>query len=133
MLPTSKDVLVYRAYSEYDGCDAISADDVAAGTGWERSHVIALLQALQDDGVGEYRIGRRGQPTRLVLGTSIDSEAGGQAASEFEAPEPLNHDSVTYPIRLEGDRVATLVLPGRLTVADADRIATLLKALALDD
>ena len=92
-----------------------------------------VLEQLAAAGCGEFRVGRRGWPTRLDW--SIDAIAAGKVAKgeavEVEAPKDgqlrPNMTEVEFPLR--DDLVVSMVLPKDLTEKEAERLSTFLRSL----
>ena len=94
-----------------------------------------VLQGLADRGCGDFRIGRRGWPTRIdwkVSAIDTGKAARGEVdevAERAPGEEPLaaNMQEVEFPLR--DDLRLSFQLPKDLTEKEADRIAKFLMAL----
>ena len=93
----------------------------------------SVLEQLADAGCGEFKVGRRGWPTRLDW--SLDAIVAGKVAKgepiDVEASKDgglaPNMTEVDFPLR--DDLVVTLVLPKDLSEKEAERLSTFLRSL----
>jgi len=106
----------------------------------KKSDLIATFRKLEDLGCGQYVEGRHGWPSRFVW--SVGSLSVCQAASgETSVVEPLlkadeasaETESLTHTFNLRADLPVGFTLPIDLTVGEAERLATFMKTLPLED
>ncbi|HVA49689.1 MAG TPA: hypothetical protein VNH11_25205 [Pirellulales bacterium] len=126
-----------------------SVDSLGA-SGIDRRTAINVLRAFADNGCGEFRVGRRGQPSRLIwLHPAIDvaREAAGGAASPTQnnshpqLPAIIPHRTsaeASEVVRMIEQRVrvrpgveAVIRIPEDLTQAEAEKLAGIVTNLWL--
>ena len=101
--------------------------------GTDRATVVAFLKSCEEKGLGWFRNGRRGHPSR-ILWNKKPHEVG--ADVPFDTPAnggrglPVRTVSVEVPVR--PGVVAKLAVPEDLSSAEADRIIEFVKRLPLD-
>jgi hypothetical protein len=111
-------------------------------TGLERDQVREVMKKLEGVGAGEYRIGRRGKPTRFLWTVAsrefAESLTSGNTTrpsvvptSGFPHVDPSMPASPTFShvFQLRADLRVKIELPQDLTPAEAERLATFVKSL----
>jgi len=92
-----------------------------------------VLEQLAAAGCGEFKVGRRGWPTRLAWNVDaiLAGKAGRGESVDMESPKDgglaPNMTEVAFPLR--DDLVLTLVLPKDLSDKEAERLSTFLRSL----
>jgi len=131
------------------GRNVTEVDSLMESTGLDRWEVIHVLKALDEAGCGQFLAGRRGHQSRFQWAVSLvdagkaakgvdvvveplerTDEASSQFTAEAQAPEAPSQFEHQYQLR-PGYRVV-LTLPIDLTVTEANRLATFIKTLPLD-
>lgn len=110
-----------------------------------RSDVVGALKQFDRLGAGNFKIGRRGQPSRIEWGsppTELGRLAVGRealAATEASNPRRKRRDDGAEPVRtithqymLRPDLHIEINLPDNLTSAEAERLAGFIKTLPFD-
>ena len=113
----------------------------AAGNAISRGDVINLFRQLQDAGCGQFVAGRHGWPSRFVwdvesMGAAkagVGEEQEVQSIAPDETSEKESADKISHVFNLRPDLQATFELPLDLTEKEAERLATFLKSLPMED
>jgi hypothetical protein len=118
--------------------DRIQSNIAAAGV--SRGDVIAVFKALEDYGCGQFRVGRKGFPSRFEW-TAQMVAVGQAAAGETEQIEEITEEdegegeaeaSLKHSYRLRPQVTLTLELPKNLTGAEAERLAQYIRTLPFE-
>jgi hypothetical protein len=104
-----------------------------------REEIIDVLKQLADWGLGEFRAGRRGHPSRFIWSASMSSvgeAAAGRGTIEDVVPQVEDGEeeirTLQHPFRLRPDYVVTMNLPMDITLREATRLADFVKALPFE-
>lgn len=104
-----------------------------------RGDVVALFRQLEQLGCGQFVVGRRGRPSRIVWSASIVSvgrAAVGEEQVVAELPptvSPPGGESLTHIFHLRLDVEVTIDLPADLTPHEAERLAAFIRTLPMGE
>jgi hypothetical protein len=106
----------------------------------EYMEVISVFKKLQELGVGQFIVGRKGQESRFEWEYDVKSIAL-MALGELDAPElkaidaPINEDDdgIKHSFTLRPNLSISIHLPSDLRGREADRLASWIKTLPFDD
>ena len=106
-----------------------------------RADVINLFKKLQEIGCGQFVTGRRGWPSRFVWSVSLISASRAAIGEQEEIEELPQTDSlkddeagnITHSFHLRPDYELKLELPIDLTPKEAERLASFVKSLPMEE
>lgn len=116
-----------------------------------RSELIDALRHLERCGVGQFKVGRRGQPSRFEWDVDIGTVGRAAVGSRDEEHEPRiverapigseggnttpqsSDQAIHHTYQLRPNFVVSIDLPANLTSREAGRISDFVKTLPFDD
>lgn len=98
-----------------------------------RSEGISLLRRLDELGLGDFKIGRRGRPTRLEWSVGVRKGLAEETeVSKEEGQSSPSAGQIMHQFQLRPTLAVELVLPSDLTQHEAARLAAFVQALPFD-
>lgn len=109
----------------------IDVDTATANCNLARNQIIDLFRKFESNGNGRLVIGRHKHKTRFVFNQSGDGLPPPRRVLPI-AEARQNPELVDYPFFIRPSLKASFQLPSDLSSVEADRIATFIKALAIE-
>jgi hypothetical protein len=129
--------------SRSNNANETKVDRLSDVTGLSRSRIVEFMRQLEQLGLGEFIVGRKGGRSRFRWQVGLVSV--GQVASKesdeisTEAPEEVSEDemelasdAVTYEVPLRADMKARITVPSNITKVETIRLSNFIRGLAVD-
>jgi hypothetical protein len=106
-----------------------------------RGDIIEAFRSLEKLGVGQFVTGRRGWSSRFVWSVgmvSVGRAAAGERSDVEQIPEETGHEeendsTLSHTYNLRADVAVTIDLPTDLTRNEAERLASFIRTLPIDE